>query len=369
MRILYYPLQRLNARFEPQLSQAVADVVRSGHYLRGEQTAAFEHTFAEYIGTKHAVACANGLDALTLALMAWKQRYNWADNDEVVIPALTFAATGLAAVRAGLKPVWAEVGNDALIDCDKLQTSISPRTRVVIAVHLYGRVCDMEALHNLQERHHFLLLEDAAQAHGAKYGEQFAGSFGNAAAFSFYPGKNLGALGDAGMLVTQDSELADAVRTWANYGAQEKYRHEMAGINSRMDELQAAALAVKLPMLDADNARRIEIAADYRHKICHPDVFFLPEEEKGCSVHHIFPVFCAQKSRLQAHLRQCGIETLCHYPLPLHRQPAFASFSASSLPVAERLTQTELSLPIHPLLTDAEIDYICQCVNAAELND
>ena len=369
MRIPYYPLQRLNARFEPRLSQTVSNVIRSGYYLRGEHTATFEHTFALYTGTKYAVACANGLDALTLALMAWKRRYGWADKDEVVVPALTFAATGLAVVRAGLKPVWAEVGEDALIDCGKLQMALSPRTRVVIAVHLYGRMCDMGALLTLQEKHNFLLLEDAAQAHGARYGEHAAGSFGDAAAFSFYPGKNLGALGDAGMLVTQDEELACDVRTLANYGAQKKYRHEAAGMNSRMDELQAAALSVKLPMLDTDNARRAEIAARYRRGIYQPEVTLLKEEEPGHSVHHIFPVFCSERARLQAHLEQCGIETLCHYPQPLHRQEAFAPYSAPSLPVAERLAQTELSLPIHPLLTDAETDYICRCVNEANLND
>ena len=373
MQIPYLPLDRINAAFEPQLSQAVADAVRSGRYLRGERVARFEEEFARYCGARHAVACANGLDALTLVLAAWKETHGWADGDEVAVPALTFAATGLAVVRAGLRPVWVDVGEDALIDAESLARALSPRTRAVIAVHLYGRVCNMEALRDLQARHGFLILEDAAQAHGATRHGRRAGNLGDAAAFSFYPGKNLGALGDAGMVLTDDDALSATVRTLANYGARTKYDHVLPGLNSRMDEIQAAALSVKLPRLDDDNRRRAEIAAQYRSCINaaqSPTLSLLPPEPVGtASANHIFPVFSPRRAELQAHLGRFGVETLVHYPTPLHLLPAFAPAKSAfpalqrvPLPVAERLAATELSLPLHPLLTDANVDRICQAV-------
>ncbi len=366
----YYPLQRLNARFEPALSTAVAEVVGSGWYLHGRRTQEFEQHFAEYSGVRHAVACANGLDALTLVLMAWKRRFAWQTDDEVVVPAFTFAATGLAVVRAGLRPVWAEVGDDALLSTHALHRFLTPRTRVVVPVHLYGRLCDMARLKALQQKHKFLILEDAAQAHGARRDNYTAGHLGEAAALSFYPTKNLGALGDAGMVMTNDEALARDVRMLANYGAPAKYQHEAAGLNSRMDEIQAAVLDVKLPHLTADNARRAEIAAHYRSEIRNTHIHLLPEEAPSSHpVNHIFPVFCRQPEALRAYLAGCHIETLRHYPLPLHKQTAFDPYPTTPLPTSELLAQTQLSLPMHPLLTEEEVGYICKCINEYSIND
>lgn len=364
MHIDFYPLQRLVRQYQPELSKVLDDTVRSGWYLNGKNVTFFEQTWASYVGTEHCVSCANGLDALTLVLMAWKKMHRWTDEDEVVVPAFTFAATGLAVLRAGLKPVFCDVGNDALISIDGVLQALTPHTRAVIAVHLYGRTCDIPALKKLQRQHGFLMLEDAAQAHGATYDAVFAGNLGDAAAFSFYPGKNLGALGDAGCICTNDEKLRTFCHQLANYGAETKYIHTLQGLNSRMDEVQASVLNVRIPRLEQENLRRREIAQRYRKQLENPAVGLppLPSEHQK-EVHHIFPVFCKEVEELQRHLSELHIETLRHYPLTLPQQKAFASLSSRPCPQAERLAQTELSLPIHPLLTDEETDYICECIN------
>ena len=364
MQIKYYPLRHIMAQYEPALSKALADVAASGSYLRGNCVERFEEEWSQAVGVRHTVACSNGLDALSLVLMAWKEMKGWADDDEVIVPTFTFAATGLAVMRAGLKPVWCDVGEDALINVAQAEKLINARTRAIVGVHLYGRICDVDALRALKVRYGVMLLEDAAQAHFSAIGGRRAGGLLDAAAFSFYPGKNLGAMGDAGCITTNDEETANRCRHLANYGAPEKYYHQYRGINSRMDELQAAVLMVRLPHLERENELRRKIAANYREKITNPVVKLLPEAESHQEeVHHIFPIFPTSPEYFIKKMGDAGIETARHYPLALHQQQAFKDFSSTPLPVGERLALLEVSLPIHPLLTPDEVNYICATIN------
>lgn len=366
--IPFLDIQKITASFEPELSAALQQAVASGWYLRGERTTAFERHFARFVGAEHCVGTANGLDALTLMLKALRILKGWKQGDQVLVPAFTFVATALAVNRAGLVPVFCEVSEqDFLLDVPKLKERITPRTRCVLPVHLYGKPFDVARLRDEVGDDRLLVLEDAAQAHGAAVRGRRTGSLGYAAAFSFYPGKNLGALGDAGAVVTDDEELAELVRTLGNYGARRKYDHEYAGLNSRLDELQAAVLDVKLPRLDADNARRRELARLYAERLSHPlvqvpayDDYFLD------SVCHIFPVFSSHRSELQAFLAQRGIQTLIHYPHPLHRLRVYSNAecdSRTNLPVAERLAQQELSLPISPVMRREEAERVAATIN------
>ena len=363
--VSFLDLKRLNNSFEPELSDAVARVVRRGWYLQGDCVAAFERHWAEYIGVRHCILCGNGLEALTLILRACKRLNWWSDDSEVIVPANTFIATILAIQEAGLKPVLCEPNpSDFLMDVSQLEALRTERTVAVLPVHLYGRVCDMEAINAFAAEHHLLVVEDAAQAHGAIQNEIRAGALSHAAAFSFYPAKNLGALGDAGAVTTNDDELAQMVRMMSNYGSKEKYVHELPGMNSRTDELQAAALDVKLPRLDADNERRREIARRYIEGI---DNLLItkptmpPHEEEH--VFYVFPICTKYREQLIAHLKAQGIQTLIHYPIPPHKQLALAEMNSLKLPVTEKIHKEILSLPISPMLTDAEVEYVITAVN------
>lgn len=361
--ISFLPLSKIVARQHEALLAAADDVLRSGRYLHGEQTAAFEREFAAYVGTSHCVGVGNGLDALTLALVAMKQLDDWADGDEVILPAMTFIATAGAVSRARLRPVFCDVGKDFLINVSEAERLITPRTRVLLPVHLYGRVANVAALQVLAHRHGLRLLEDAAQAHGATTADgRRAGSLGDAAAFSFYPGKNLGALGDGGAVTTSDDALAERVRILANYGAAHKYHHDFLGLNSRLDELQAAFLRRRLTLLDADNIHRRHVAKIYNETIAHPNVT-IPYGGNLHSVFHIYPLQCTRRDALQAHLATHGVETLIHYPIAVHQQRAYAAYNGQHFPIAERIAATELSLPISPLLTDEEAHYVATAVN------
>lgn len=364
MHIPYFNLKAVNASFEPELSAAINRVVDSGHYLHGEETARFEAEFAGYIGTRHCVGVANGLDALTLILLSLKQLHGWTEENEVIVPAMTFFATLAAVQRAGLRPVLCDVHPDGGMDAEAAEAVITANTRVLLPVHLYGRIADMYALNVLAKKHELFLVEDAAQAHGAHYDGKHAGNFGTAAAFSFYPAKNLGALGDGGAVCTNHTELAERVRTLANYGAPQKYRHEYFGCNSRLDELQAAVLRVKLRRLDMDNARRCDIAAmlDTAEAplVTHP----CAAQERKRNVYHIYPLLCERREGLAAHMRRQGVETLIHYPLPLHLQPAAAGLLTGDFPVAERIAREEISLPMSPLLTQEEVVHIIESINS-----
>lgn len=363
MNIPFLDLQKVTQHFEPALSTAVNRVVQSGWYVRGQETAAFEKAFAEYVGAHHCIGVGNGLDALTLVLMAWKQLYDWDDKAEVIVPAFTFVASAQAIRRAGLQPVLCDIGEDGLIDAASAAMHITKHTRALLPVHLYGQCCNMEKLYELGRDYHLAILEDCAQAHGATCHGQKAGTLGVAAAFSFYPGKNLGALGDGGAVVTNDEKLAERVRSIANYGSEVKYLHRYEGLNSRLDEIQAAALQTKLPLLDEDNARRRHIAEIYNQGILSPYVSVPTNHRPQESVYHIYPILTRHRSALSAYLLSRGIQTLSHYPIPIHRQPSFSHFHHSSFPVSERFAAEELSLPISPVMTDEEAHYVVDTLN------
>lgn len=364
MKVDFLNLQRVNASFGTSLSDAVLRVIESGWYLHGSETAAFENEWAEYIGVKHCIGCGNGLDALTLVLLAWRDMEGWKEDDEVLVPANTFIATVLAISRAGLRPILCEPNpNDALLNPQELSKHLSARTRCIIPVHLYGRVCNMPAIQKFSESYGLKILEDACQAHGASLLGTKAGAWGHAAAFSFYPGKNLGALGDGGCVTTNDDTLAFHVRTWANYGERTRYVCEQKGLNSRLDELQAAVLRIKLQRLDADNQRRCAIAQTYLDRL---PSSILPFKNlvhaNDTSVFHIFPVRVPHRDEVRAALAQLGVMTQVHYPIPSHRQQAYKKYAHLSLPITESWANEELSLPISPVMTDTEVDYVINSV-------
>lgn len=362
----FYDLKKLNESFEPELSDSVLRVMRSGSYILGTENSCFESEWSKYIGAAHAVLCANGLDALKLILCAYKILKGWNDGDEVIVPANTFIASILAIKGAGLTPVLVEPSlSDYNIQAEECRMAVSERTRAIMPVHLYGRICaDMDNILSLAQEHDLVVVEDAAQAHGAMRHGNKAGHLGDAAGFSFYPGKNLGALGDAGCVVTDDPELARVVRCMANYGSSVKYVNEFEGINSRTDEIQAAVLRVKLRRLDEDNARRREIARRYLSGIRNPMVTLpaIPAEEQEC-VWHIFPVRCAERDALQTYLKEHGVQTLIHYPVAPHKQDALKEFGHMCLPLTQRIHDEELSLPISPIMSVEEVEYVIQLVN------
>lgn len=372
--IKYLDLQKINASFEPELSEALLRVSHSGWYLHGEATARFEEEFAAYCGTSYCVGTGNGLDALTLIFLTYRELGVMNAGDEVIVPANTYIATLLSILRAGLKPMLCEPSFETCnIDAAYAETLITPRTRAILPVHLYGRLADMKEICKLANRYGLKVIEDAAQAHGAVWNKGLpgkgnhplrAGNLGDAAAFSFYPAKNLGALGDGGAITTHDARLAATVRSIANYGSTEKYVHRYQGINSRLDELQATVLNVKLGRLDEDNKRRRRVACRYMKEIKNPEVI-LPQmaTEADAHVFHIFTIFTPGRDRLREHLEHYGVQSLIHYPIPPHRQGALSAYASLSLPVTERIHREELSLPMSPLLTDEEINSVVTAVN------
>lgn len=364
--VKFLDIQRITESFQPELSAAIDRVVTSGWYLHGSENAAFEREFSTFCcgegSDAYCVGVANGLDALYLVLAAMRSLYpEWLDGDEVIVPAMTFVATAEAVVRAGLTPVLVDVDANALLSPTAFESAITERTRAVIPVHLYGQTAAMKAISDIAHRHNIFVLEDAAQAHGAKD----VACYGDAAAFSFYPGKNLGALGDGGAVVTSQKQLADRVRALANYGAEQKYYHEYQGCNSRLDEVQAAVLRVKLKRLLADNERRRTIARSYMESICHPAVTTLAIDP-AASVWHIFPIFADDREELQRHLDNCGIQALAHYPFAIHQQPCMQSCCrcCGGLTMAEHKARHELSLPISPVMTDEEVQRVIDAVNS-----
>lgn len=371
--ISYLDLEAINRSFEPDLTDALLRAVHSGWYIRGREDQAFEQAFARYIGTTHCVGVGNGLDALTLVFLAWKTMGLMADGDEVIVPANTYIASILSIQRAGLIPVLCEPDPHTYnLDPNQIETLISPRTKAILAVHLYGNCCPMDRIVTIARRYGLKTLEDVAQAHGATWMGRKAGSWADAGAFSFYPGKNLGALGDAGAVTTDDEVLADRVRALANYGSTEKYVHPFRGMNSRLDELQAAILSVKLPRLDVDNARRRALATRYLAEL-NSEVVKLPEVDLSAEeelrhggfthVFHIFPVLCADRIELQRHLADCGIQTLVHYPIAPHHQKSMVEYASLSFPVSERIHREELSLPLYPTMTEEQVDAVIRAVN------
>ena len=373
--IRYFDLKHINASFGDDLKAAINRAVNSGWYIKGSEVEQFENEFAAYVGTNYCIGVGNGLDALTAVLMAWKQIYGWNDGDEVIVPDNTFIATALAVTRAGLTPVLCEPHQEVpTIDETQIERHITPLTRAIIPVHLYGLMCHMDAINRIARKHHLKVLEDACQAHGAicystsqlqlstLFGRR-AGNNSDAAAFSFYPAKNLGCLGDGGAVTTNDSELAERVRAITNYGQSLKYQHDYQGFNSRLDELQAAVLSVKLHRLDKDNTRRIEIAHYYSTHICHPAVTLLPDITDSSHVYHIYAIKCKNRNYLQQLLLEHGIQTQVHYPVSIHRQKAYSQYAQLRLPISDHWADDELSLPLSPLMTDEEVQTIVDAIN------
>ncbi len=372
--IPFLDLQQVNARYADALAEVTRRVIDRGWYLQGEECERFETEYAQYIGTSYCVSCASGLDALILMLRAYIEMGRLQRGDEVLVPANTYIATILSITECGLSPVLIEPRLDTLqIDDTRLEHAITPRTRAILLVHLYGRCSYTEKIGEIVKKHNLLLLEDNAQAHGCQYGEadksslltphsslNRTGSLGHAAAHSFYPGKNLGALGDGGAVTTDDVELAQTVRALANYGSSQKYIFKYKGRNSRLDELQAAILSVKLRYLDADNARRKAIAQYYHHHLQGVQTI---RQDDSDNVYHIFPVLTSDRNALQQHLAAHGIQTLIHYPIPPHKQECYREWNHLSFPNTEQISAQELSLPISPVLTDAQVEDIVNTVN------
>lgn len=348
-----------------EISAAVQRVVDSGWYLQGNENKAFAEEYARYIGTRYCVGCGNGLDALTLILRAYKEMGRLHDGDEVIVPANTYIATILAITENNLTPVLVEPRIDTFqIDDRQIERAITSRTRAIMIVHLYGLCAYTEHINEICHNHNLLLIEDNAQAHGCRYNGKRTGSLGNAAAHSFYPGKNLGALGDGGAVTTDDEELANMIGALGNYGSERKYVFKYKGRNSRLDEIQAAVLRVKLKYLDADNALRRNIAMQYIEHIDNPLLTLPSTDYCHSSIHHIFPVLCSERDRLQQHLLNQGIQTMIHYPIPPHRQQCYADMGLLSLPITERIHSEELSLPLNPTLQQEEIERIIEAANS-----
>ena len=363
MNIKYLELKRITDMHGEEIRRAVDDVVRSGWYLQGASVKVFEEQYAEYIGTRHCVSCGNGLDALRLMLRGYMKLGKLKEGDEVIVPANTYIATILAITDCRLVPVLVEPNIDTLeIDDSLIEQYISERTKAVMIVHLYGRCAMTERIADICRRHNLLLFEDNAQAHGCTFQGCHTGSLGNAAAHSFYPGKNLGALGDAGAVTTDDDELASIVRAIANYGSAKKYVFDYQGLNSRMDEIHAAVLSVKLKYLDEDNNRRKQIAHYYINNINNPEVRMMKEDDTD-NVHHIFPILSPHRDTLQQHLLAEGVATMIHYPIPPHRQKCYPQFAHLQLPITDLIHQQELSLPCHQAMTDEEVEWVAKAVS------
>lgn len=363
--IKFLDLKAVTAMHADEISAAVQRVVNGGWYLQGNENKEFTEEYARYIGTRYCVGCGNGLDALTLILRAYKEMGRLHDGDEVIVPANTYIATILAITENNLTPVLVEPRIDTyLIDDRLIERAITSRTRAIMIVHLYGLCAYTERINEICHNHNLLLIEDNAQAHGCRYNDRLTGSLGNAAAHSFYPGKNLGALGDGGAVTTDDEELANMIGALGNYGSERKYVFNYKGRNSRLDEIQAAVLRVKLKYLDTDNALRRSIAMQYIEHIDNPLLTLPSTDYCHRSVHHIFPVLCSERDRLQQHLLNQGIQTMIHYPIPPHRQQCYADIGLLSLPITERIHSEELSLPLNPTLQQEEIERIIEAANS-----
>jgi len=367
--IPFLDLKAINAQYRDELIEACTRVVDSGWYIAGNELAQFEQEFASYCGTKHAIGVANGLDALILTLRAWKELGKLKDGDEVIVPSNTYIASILAISANNLTPVLVEPDLATYNLCPvKTAEAITSKTRAILPVHLYGQLADMPAIMALAKKHNLLVLEDSAQAHGASIDGKKAGNWGDASGFSFYPGKNLGALGDAGAVTTNDDELAETLFALRNYGSHEKYKNLFQGVNSRLDEIQAAMLSVKLKHLDTEIAHRRKVADAYTKGINNPAVT-LPLTinssllTRESHVWHVFVIRCEQREALQKHLADQGIQTLIHYPIPPHKQEAYKEWNSQSFPVSEKIHSQVISLPMGPTITMEEVTKIIQAVN------
>ncbi len=364
MNIPFLSLKDVTSLHGAEINEAVHRVVNSGWYLQGEENKRFEKNYANYIGSKYCVGCANGLDALIWIFRGYIELGVMSPGDEVIVPANTYIATILAITENDLKPVLVEPKWNTLeIDDDKIEAAITGKTKAICIVHLYGRNAYTEKIGELCRKYDLKLVEDNAQAHGCRYGDKRTGSIGDAAGHSFYPGKNLGALGDGGAVTTDDELLAETVRALANYGSQKKYVFKYTGRNSRLDEIQAAVLDVKLRYLDEDNKHRQEIASFYYDNIKNESIALpdrLPDEN---NVYHLFPILCPERDKLQKYLQNNGIGTVIHYPIPPHKQECYKEWNNLAFPVTEKIHNCELSVPIGPTINLKEAGHIIDLLN------
>ena len=362
MKVNFLSLSKINCRFDQEMVAAVKRVFDSGWYLLGSECDSFEQEYAQWCGVKHCIGCANGLDALKLII----QGYGFGSGDEIIAPANTYIASLIAISANGCTPVLVEPDiNTYLINPDEIESRITVKTKAIMVVHLYGRVMDMSKIWDIAKRYNLKVIEDCAQSHGALFDSRKCGSLGDAGGFSFYPGKNLGCLGDGGCITTNDDELATVVRALRNYGSDVKYHFPYRGTNSRLDEIQAAFLRVKLPYLESDNAIRRGIAERYCAGITNKLVTLpqRPDNPEQC-VWHVFPVRCVNRDAFQEYLTRNGIQTVIHYPIPPHKQPAYIEWHGLELPITEKIHDEIISLPISQVMSKDEVEAVISVVNA-----
>lgn len=366
--IPFLDLKAINAQYRDKLLAACTQVIDSGWYISGKEVEDFERKFADYCGTQYAIGVANGLDALILTLRAWKELGRLNEGDEVIVPSNTYIASILAISQNNLKPVLVEPDIHTFnIDTKKIEAAITTKTKAILPVHLYGQLAAMPEIMVIAKKYNLLVLEDSAQAHGAEIDGKKAGSWGDASGFSFYPGKNLGALGDAGAITTNDAELAHMLKAIRNYGSHEKYKNLVPGVNSRLDEIQAAILNVKLKFLDQENQYRRHIADLYLKEIQNSAIELpftnINAETDTQHVWHLFVIRTQHREQLQKHLAEHGVQTLIHYPIPPHKQQAYQEWNNFSLPISEQIHAEVLSLPIGPTLSIDEAKQVVQLCN------
>lgn len=367
MTVPFLDLKAINHQYRQELIEAATRVIDSGWYIRGQEVGSFEKEFATYCGTQHCIGVANGLDALVLVLRAWKELDKLKEGDEVIVPANTYIASILAITENRLKPVLVEPDiNTYNIDPNIIEQAITPKTKAILAVHLYGQLADMPAILDIAQRNNLLVLEDAAQAHGASLNGRKAGNWGDAAGFSFYPGKNLGALGDAGAVTTNDEELAQAIRAISNYGSHKKYENLYQGVNSRLDEMQAALLRVKLKYLDQEITARHKVAETYINNIKNSNITLPSWNNKESHVFHLFVINTKRREKLQNFLTEQDIQTLVHYPIPPHKQKAYKVWNVNVFPLTQKIHQQVISIPMSSILNETDVNTVIKAVNNFE---
>lgn len=358
--IKFLDLKKINNRYREEIASRIKDILDKGWYLQGEENENFTKNFANFCGTKFALGVANGLDALNLIIKA----YGLGNGDEIIVPANTYIATILAISENGCIPILVEPDIKTYnINPDSIEEKITSKTKAIMVVHLYGQAVQMEKIWKIAKKYNLKIIEDSAQAHGAIYQENRTGNLGDASGFSFYPGKNLGCMGDGGAVTTNDEELFNKIKAIANYGSDRKYHHIYKGVNSRLDEIQAAVLDIKLNHLDSDNNKRREISKYYRENIKNSKIILPETYDKKSHVWHIFAVRTKNRDEFQKYLTEKGIQTIIHYPTPPHKQGAYKEWNNLSFPITEEIHNTILSLPISPVMTDSEIEKVVEVVN------
>lgn len=367
--IKFLDLKNINKRFAREFKESFSKVIDSGRCLMGDNISNFEEDFAKYCGVENCIGVGSGLDAIILIFEGFKELGILNDGDEVIVPSNTYIASILAIIRSGLKPVLVEPDIASFnIDVNKIEKNISAKTKAIMPVHLYGRLCDMDSINNIANKYNLLVIEDAAQSHGAEYENKRAGSFGDAGAFSFYPGKNLGALGDGGAVTTNNKDLTEVVRYLRNYGSQKKYFNKYKGFNSRLDEIQAAILSIKLKILDSDNSARRLVAKRYCDEINNPNITlpYFSTDNPESNVWHLYPVMSGKRDDLQSYLKRLNIETLIHYPVPPHNQQGYPELHGLRFEISEEIHGKVLSLPMHPLISEDDVSYVINTINGFE---